>query len=136
MWYEYFIYYGIFFLLGLWIRFEKFKYFVIYMCFITVFVFGSAAYNEARHKIWEQNITQYKGIVVTGYCTDGTVKNTNKFPVTIKCVYIFKGEETVYIKEFQPKEIHKQYISHQLGYYIIQDGKETGYFKVYENNNN
>ncbi len=74
------------------------------------------------------------GVVVHGYASPGWIENTNPFPVRIKQVWIFRGEFTEWINEFQPGEKKHQYISHQHGFYIYSlDGAEIGWIRPEQN---
>ena len=73
------------------------------------------------------------GVVISGYAENGYIKNTNDYPVRVKQVWRFKGENTLWIKVFQPGEVKKQYMSHQYGFYICDlEGTEIGYIATYK----
>jgi hypothetical protein len=76
-------------------------------------------------------VNKDNGVVIRGYFTAGSVKNTNGFSVTIRCVWQFSGERTIWISEFPPNGIrYMTNISHQHGFYIIRNGKEIGFIKI------
>jgi hypothetical protein len=54
------------------------------------------------------------GVVVSGYNSEGYIKNTNEFPVRIECVEYASNDahsfRPQWIKEFKPGETLKQYI--------------------------
>ena len=58
----------------------------------------------------------------------GYIKNNNDFDIRIKCVWIFKGETTVFIKKLKPKARIDMHISFQHGFHIYDmKGIEIGW---------
>ncbi len=102
-------------------------------CFI-VFLFILACTSTSEKPECYNSESTSEGVIVHGFGSVGWIQNTNSFPVRIKEVWIFRGENTLWIKVFQPGEKLGQFISHQHGFYIYDlNGIEMGWIQPTKN---
>jgi hypothetical protein len=87
----------------------------------------SALISDERSVNHNKEYQDY-GVVVHGYDNEeGWIKNTNQFPVRIKKVFIYKAEETLWIKKLNPGQIIKDNVHGNHRYYIYDNSAEVGF---------
>lgn len=94
--------------------------------FLVVMIFaGCIGEWESKHSNAKSSS---EGVVVHGYDRHGRIENTNNFPVRVKKVWQFRGEETKWIKILNPGQSIPDFVGHRNGYYIFSiSGQELGF---------
>ncbi len=74
------------------------------------------------------------GVVVSGYDSKGSIRNTGDFMVVIKCVIQGeKFENTEWIKRLAPGEaVSLKHVNKKHCFFISRDGSEVGFIKLKE----
>ncbi len=114
--------------------FGSVKGYFIFITFLGLSIFGMKYYGEMHEEKRKEYIYVKNNIEIKGYNTQGHVKNIGNKPIKIKCVWVFRGESTQYIKIFKPNESKKQYISNQHAFYVldIENGNELNIIRISE----
>lgn len=112
---------------------------VVIVLLLCILLIGIYFYIDSKIiPFWKQDRCinaqiESNGVIIHGCSALGWISNTNSYPVTIKQVWIFRGETTEKIMKLNPNKIIEQWIDYQHGFYLYKDNQLLDFIKCRTN---